>query len=209
MLVYAQDDPRIALGAQPELDRDAALQFARTLFPSDKLELLGETDLWSTCPPRNEIHVGQFPRIAVVAAKEFGIDHPSRLPRQFLEAIPARNIYLHAMHSVVDRFAYAHWVDARLVRSLSVSPDSGVLEDIGARLPFEEPYWSGQHPVIVDERSREAYPLPFHPLDLGDAAMFALFGYRLEGFTEPAQVTPESIRLLRLGRSGTRWKFWR
>ena len=37
------------------------------------------------------------------------------------------------MHSVVDWFAYARWVNGTLVRSLSLSPDSGVF-----RLVHEE-----------------------------------------------------------------------
>jgi hypothetical protein len=58
------------------------------------------------------------------------------------------------MHSVVDWFAFAVWQDGRLKRSLSLSPDSGVLEDIGAKLPFEEPYWSGKHPAVNPRRRR-------------------------------------------------------
>ena len=49
------------------------------------------------------------------------------------------------MHSVVDWLAFAKWKNGELVRSLSLSPDSGILEDIGLRLPFEEPFWSSKH----------------------------------------------------------------
>jgi hypothetical protein len=49
-------------------------------------------------------------------------------------------VYLRAMHSVVDWFAYAQSINGKFARSLSLSPDSGVLEDIGQRLPFEEPF---------------------------------------------------------------------
>ena len=31
-----------------------------------------------------------------------------------------------------------------------LSPDGGILEDIGERLPFEEPFWSGHHPATVE-----------------------------------------------------------
>jgi hypothetical protein len=84
------------------------------------------------------------------------------------------------MHSVVDWFAFAHWNNGRLVRSLSLSPDSGILEDIGLKLAFEEPYWSGQHPAGDDED--DEYPLPFHPLDLGEAALSEFFGGQIDGF---------------------------
>jgi hypothetical protein len=55
------------------------------------------------------------------------------------------------MHSVVDWFAYAIWANGKLLRSLSLSPVSGILENIGQRLPFEEPYWSGEHPAVDTE----------------------------------------------------------
>ncbi len=114
-------------------------------------------------------------------------------------------MYLHAMHSVVDWFAYAQWTNGELVRSLSVSPDNGVIEEIGQRLPFEEPFWSGQQPATDDA---EGYPLPFHPLELGEAALKELFGYQLEGFIEPGLLEPESIPLIKYKRSSTWWKFW-
>lgn len=130
---------------------------------------------------------------------------PSRLPPRFVAAGAGKTITLHAMHSVVDWFAYARWTNGALTRSLSLSPDGGILEDIGQRLPFEEPYWSGQH--RLDDAGDE-YPLPFHPLELGEAALRELFGYQLEGYLDPAQLDPEQIPLLRYKRSRSRWTFW-
>jgi hypothetical protein len=92
-----------------------------------------------------------------------------------------RRICLHAMHSVVDWLAFAVWEDGELVRSLSVSPDDGVLEDIGERLPFETPYWDGRFP-LGDDDDNEPYPLPFHPLEMGERTMRELFGFHAEGF---------------------------
>ena len=120
-----------------------------------------------------------------------------------------RTLYLHAMHSVVDFFAYAVWRDGKLERALSLSPDSGIIEDIGTRLPFEEPYWAGGHPAIDPSEVDEIdYPFPFHPLELGEAALGALFGYHLEGPIDESLIKPESIPLARFKRSKSRWKFW-
>lgn len=209
MLVYAERDPREALGASPQLDPKATRKLASTLFPRDTLELVGEGDLSYTCPPDDEIHIGHFPGVSVVAAKEFGIDYPSKLPEHFIARGPGAFVYLHAMHSVVDWFAYAHWRGGTLIRSLSLSPDSGVLEDLGQRQSFEEPYWSGQHPAVDPEEDEDAYPFPFHPLELGEAALAALFGYQLEGFIDNTLLEPDSIPLLRFKRSHSKWKFWR
>ena len=208
MLVYAEGDASAALKAKPRLDRDATLRLAATLFPDEKLEEVGAGNLASTNPPDDEIYIGCFPEVAVVAASEFGNDYPSKLFPRFLGAAPFPRIYLHAMHSVVDWFAYAHWSNGTLVRALSLSPDSGVLEDIGRRLPFEEPFWSGLHPAVDPSEGADDYPFPLHPLDLGEAALRALFGYCLEGPAGPTSLEPESIVLLRLKRSRSRWKFW-
>jgi hypothetical protein len=52
-----------------------------------------------------------------------------------------RTLYPHAVHSVVDFFAYATWEpDGTLRRWFSLSPDSGVISDVGTPLPFEEKY---------------------------------------------------------------------
>jgi hypothetical protein len=209
MLVYAEASARKALMAGPKLDRRATEQLAANLFPREKLEVLGESDLSFTCPPDDEVHIGCFPGVAVVAAKEFGIDYPSRLPKEFLRAGGTGNIYLHAMHSVVDWFAYAQWTNGELRRSVSLSPDSGILEDIGQRLPFEEPYWAGAYPAVDDEEAENEYPFPFHPLELGEAALSELFGYVLEGFSDSELLDPETIPLLRYKRLRSRWWFRR
>ena len=207
MLVYADSDAGKALKANPSLDREATLQLAHKLFSNEQLQPLGDCDLSYTCPPDDELHIGCFAGVSVIAAKEFGIDYPSTLPRAFIEAGGSGKIYLHAMHSVVDWFAYAQWTNGRLVRSLSLSPDNGIIENIGDRLAFEEPFWLGEHPA-VGEDEEEDHPFPFHPLDLGEAALKEFCGYQLEGPLDPGLLEPASVPLLRYKRSRSWWKLW-
>jgi hypothetical protein len=209
MLVYATESPRRALGANPVLDRAATLQLAGRLFSGDNPEEIGAGDLSCTCPPDDEIHIGCFPGVSIVAAKEFGIDNPSKLSARFVDAGRTGTIHLHAMHSVVDWFAYAQWIDGKLRRSLSLSPDHGIMEDVGPRLPFEEPYWSGAHPPFDEGEDQGSYPFPFHPLELGEAALGELFGYQLEGSVGQALLEPETVPLIRYRRTRSRWKFWK
>jgi hypothetical protein len=68
----------------------------------------------------------------------------------------------------------------RLRRSLSLSPDSGIIENVGEPLPFEQPYWAGERPVDTDEPD-QPYPLPFHPLEMAEDALRNLFGFNYEG----------------------------
>jgi hypothetical protein len=206
MIVYAESDAREALRAQPALDREATAALAAALFPGEKLQPLDDGDLSYTSPDGDDICIGVFPGVSVVAAKEFGGDYPSKLPARFIEAGGRGTVTLHAMHSVVDWFAYARWTNGQLIRSLSLSPDSGILEDIGQRLPFEEPYWSGAHPAV---EAGEEYAFPFHPLDLGEAALAALFGYHLEGPIDRSLLEAETIPLARYKRARSFLKFWR
>ena len=208
MLVYSAGSAREALSRRPPLDRGATARLAATLFPGEKLEPQDDGDLSSTCPGDHDICVGSFDGVSVVAAREFGGDYPSKLPQHFIAAGGTGTVTLHSMHSVVDWFAYARWENGTLVRSLSLSPDSGILEDTGARLAFEEPYWNGLHPAVEEGEDPAAYPFPFHPLDLGEAALGALFGYHLEGPVDPSLIEPETIPLARYKRARSRWKFW-
>src|SRR5262249_25830696 len=137
MLVYANDNARVALRTSPQLDREATSKLASTLFPKERLEPLSDGDLSYTSPPDDELFIGCFPGVSIVAAKEFALDYPSKLPPRFVEPGAVGTITLHAMHSVVDWFAFAQWSKGKLIRSLSLSPDSGVLEDVGAKLRFE------------------------------------------------------------------------
>lgn len=215
MLVGSDGDAREILKSKPKLDREATAALAARLFPGEKLELIGEETLSYTNPPDDELFIAAFPGLSIVAAIEFGIDYPSQLPASFLDQAVGRTIHLHAMHSVVDWFAFAVWQDGKLRRALSLSPDSGILEDIGERLPFEAPFWEGQNPVfdppgegpspadldpVVVEEPEDEYPFPFHPLELGEAALLDFFGYQLEGTIDPSWLDPEDIPLLKYRR---------
>ncbi len=212
MLVYAQHNALDALAARPNLDREATQRMVATLFPNQKLEPLGDTSLAHTYPPTDEIYAGHYADIAIVAAREFGVDYPSRIPQSFVTNGPWGLVYLHAMHSGVDWFAFTLWNDGKLLRSLSLSPDSGLMEDLGARQAFEEPFWTGQHPVFeAGDDKGQGYPLPFHPLELAEATLAVLFGFQLEVPLDlPQLVDPEKIVLMRFKRvRKSKWMFWR
>jgi hypothetical protein len=105
---------------------------------------------------------------------------------------------MHAMHSVVDWTCFAVWEDGTLVRSLSLSPDGGIEENIGEPYDFELPYWAGAHPVepVPGWPDQGPYPLPFHPLELGEEALRALFGFVVEGYPDPDDVDASDVPML-------------
>lgn len=61
-----------------------------------------------------------------------------------------------------------------------------------------------------ERRSRrdDTYPLVFHPLDLAEAALAALFGYQLEGMIDEQLLDPETVPLMRFKRARPFWKIW-
>ena len=74
-------------------------------------------------------------------------------------------------------------------------------------MQFELPYWEGEHPAVQPEDNQEDYPLPFHPLELGEAALAEFFGYQLEGDVNQNYLDPKDIRLMCFKRSRW-WKLW-
>ena len=208
MLVYADGNVADVLKTNPPLDREASAALARRLFPSEKLEPLENGSLLFTSPPDDEIVVGCFPGVSIIAAKEFAIE-PADLPSNFLAEAAGRDMYLHCMHSVVDMIVFGVWTNGKLRRSLFAAPDSG-MNEFGPRLPFEEPYWAGEHPVDDGDEAFE-YPFPFHTLELGESALLEFFGYQLEGTSwDGPGFDPETIPLLRFKRIQDKpwWKFW-
>jgi len=186
MLMYADPatDIRTTLQAKPALDRAATAAFVADLHRGRKLKEIADGSLLETANPADGlVYAGCFPGLTILCSGEVGIDYPSRLDRRFLEAARGRAVTLHAMHSVVDWFAYAIWKDGELARALSLSPDSGILENIGEPLPFEAPYWRGEH-ALETEPGEDPYALPFHPLELAEDALRALFGFNYEGYEQ-------------------------
>ncbi|GGP87358.1 DUF6928 family protein [Streptomyces sindenensis] len=158
-----------------------------------KGDVLGE----STYPPERLTYVASFPGVDLVCDRRLMFDRPSELPADLLGAAAGRRVILHAIHSVSDWLAFAVWQEGRLRRSLSLSPDGGIVENIGDPSPFEMPYWAGDRPVEFDPAwDEEPYALPFHPLELGNEALRALFGFLLKGRPSPEDVGPDEVPLL-------------
>jgi hypothetical protein len=216
LLAQVEGDARQILSSSPALDEDATARLVAALFPGAAFGPPQDADLSYTYVRDGTVVAGCWPGLRIVATAEVALDKPSQLPPKYIAA--RGKTVVHAMHSVVDWFACAVWEDGVLRRSLSVAPDEGVLEDIGPRMAFEVPYWEGAHPAVDPEDGPDDYPLPFHPLELGEAALREFFGFQLEGYVDPALLEAEHIRMLRFEPVGAArrpaqarnpwWKFW-
>ncbi|MEV6289261.1 hypothetical protein AB0M41_02230 [Streptomyces sp. NPDC051896] len=199
LLVYADGDVPDLLRQVDAADLDRTTAMMRRLYPGWEIEECGGSNLWDgVYPPKGTTYAASWPGVDVIGDQRVMIDAPSELPEHLVAASAGRRLVLHAMHSVVDWLAFAVWEDGRLVRSLSLSPDSGIIENIGEPLPFELPYWAGDRPADVvpwPDEDEEPYALPFHPLELGEDALRALCGFIQEGRPQPDDVAAEAIEM--------------
>ena len=216
-ICYADTDVGSVLAGRPELDRTATSELVRRLFPDRTVvETEDGTLAENANPAEEEVFAAVWPGATIVCTSRAAVDRPSQVAAQFLKEGVGRTVYVHAMHSVVDWFAYARWEpDGSLRRALSVNADDQVIEDVGPRLPHEEPFWRGDFPATEDD---EEYPLPFHPLELSEATLEAVFGFVFEGHSgmqddaglvDPFDVALASYRVVAREQSRRRRLFGR
>src|SRR3954471_20139179 len=152
---------------------------------------------WVAGPPTT-LDSGVYPQDAVTALRVPGMDivgadavlgWVDRVPPHVAASVGNRRLVILQMHSVNDSLGYIVWQAGRRLRALGMDPDAGVFLDEGEPTPPEEPFWAGRHPV------GDGYPLPFHPLDLGEELLRAELGFVLEGRPAPDDVEPFDIAM--------------
>ncbi|EWM16316.1 hypothetical protein KUTG_06620 [Kutzneria sp. 744] len=197
-MAFADGDVRPALTTGARSTQAAAEDLVRRVFPGYSTESIGEGSLFEhEYPPDDVTYATTLPGVRLLCDRRLVRDRPSELLERLHELGAGRRIIMHGMHSVVDWLGFAVWEDGALIRSLSLSPDSGIQENIGEPFDFELPYWAGEHPVepAPGWPDRGPYPLPFHPLELGELALRALFGFVIEGYPDPHDIDTESVPL--------------
>jgi hypothetical protein len=207
MIVYSNGDIPNIWQKNLSPRKENLKNILHSLFPKENFSDAELGSLYFTCPGKGEVCIADLGEMLIVSTDEVAIDYPSKIPEKFIDHSNYKYIYLFAMHSVVDWFAFAIWENKKLIRSLSLSPDSGILEDIGNKLPFELDYWQGKLRAI-DPDDTDDYPLPFHPLDFGECTLLNLMGYQFEGDESLNKVDPEAIEISCFKRVNHWWKFW-
>lgn len=206
---YYNHDPKDVLAQRTELDREASISLAKKLFSDASLQKQEDGSLGFLNPDRHEVFVGVYGDLKIIAHEGFSGDFPSRTDGDWLIPELGSTTYVHATHSTVDWCAFALWQKGSLVRALSVSPDGGIQEDIGNKLSFEEPFWDGSISLDDEFEDDEPYPLPFHPLELSEAALLGMLGFQFEGHPDDWVCDPMDIPILRFKISKKAWwKFW-
>ncbi|WP_232251236.1 DUF6928 family protein [Actinoalloteichus sp. GBA129-24] len=186
---YAKEAFRVPF---PKIDASRAKSLAETVLggPVREAEPLSlDLAVW---PDEGVVCVASFAGLDVIFSRALVRSRPSLLAGTISPLAQKGNAYVVFMHSAEDWAAFATWSDGDLVRALSVSPADGIIEDVGDRLSFESPFWNGERQLLhgVD------YPLPFHPVDLGNEALREFFGFVLEGREDPFCFDPEEVEIL-------------
>jgi hypothetical protein len=195
LLAFTDDDLPPALWGATRSEPAEVIELVRELHPGYEVTPLGDGSLGDDVyPPDDTSYATVLAGAELFCDRRLVYDRPSQLPARLLRAGADRRIIMHGMHSASDSLCFAVWENGDLVRSLSLSPDGGIAEDIGDPYEFELPYWAGRHPV-EPMFSQDPYPLPFHPLELGEDALRALFGFILEGHPHPDDVDPFGVHL--------------
>jgi hypothetical protein len=132
LLTFADSDVPNALRRAAGSDPGDSAGLVQRVHPGHVVERIEDGFLGDgTYPPDDVIYAATMGGVDILCDQRFMIEYPSRLPVHLVDFAAGRQIILHAMHSVVDWLAFAVWRDGRLIRSLSLSPDSGIVESIG------------------------------------------------------------------------------
>lgn len=198
LLAFSHGDIREALREANRAPRPDVEALVHRLHPGYVVASAGDGALYEDTYPAEDItYATLLDGVELYCDRRFMFDRPSELPNHLREAGEGRRTVLHGMHSGSDWLGFAVWEDGTLIRSLSLSPADGIMESIGEPYHFELPFWAGEHPVtgLLQRENDEPYPFPFHPLELGDAALRALFGFAVEGRVVPGDVDAEAVPL--------------
>lgn len=201
LLMYADGDiPGLLRHAEaPDPDRTSAL--VRRSYPDAAIERWQGSTLYNgVYPPPGRAYAGSWPGLDVLADRRLMIDSPSQLP-EHLVAAGAGRLPRTARHAQRGRLARLRRVGGRPPAPLPEpvprqrrdrehrhpAPLRTALLGLADR-PADVIPWPGEE--------QDPYPLPFHPLELGEVALRSLCGFIQEGYPEPDDVDAEAISLL-------------
>jgi len=181
----------------------AALAAADELFPGRIGAALGTSTLEQQLYPRHSLWLATAGTTVLVSSARL-----SDAVHLALRAARGRRDSYVMMHSVSDSVVFSTSSgddDDPLARRVELHGEMDLEEAeafaFGPELPCEHPFWAGERFVGFGPGDRpEPEELPFHPLDLGEEVLRALFGFTDEGDRLPGDLDPEDVVMY-----GFRW----
>lgn len=185
LIALSADVPRLSITTGSEAGRAAAEAAVAEIFPGRTLTFRETSNIYDASHPGDDtVGVSTYGDTIVLGGAwvlDTGRD-------EVLAATGGRQVWEVAIHSVVD-LCHIEVRDAqgqivrRLDRYVDMTPEEVGPNTLGEPLPFEAPYWAGQHADVYDETpgASDDDATPFHPLEMGEAAMGWIFGVYGEG----------------------------
>ena len=133
LVAQVQGDARGILSGYPDMQESTTTNFVASLFPDARFGAPQATDLSHTYLSDKSVIAGCTPGLGIVVSAEVAMDRPSELPRKFIAE--KGTTILHAMHSVVDWFAFAVWGQRRHAAFMAGGYRSGSGQIRGTRRP--------------------------------------------------------------------------
>ncbi|GIG88674.1 DUF6928 family protein [Plantactinospora endophytica] len=187
ILAYIDGNAGQQLGRSERLTVEVARQLVNRIHPDRPAEQLPDATLADEVWPSDDhTYVAAFAGVYLVCDQRFAVERPSQLAPHLFDLAAGRRVLLHTMHSGSDALAIGVWEAGQLRRALGVRSGT-VVENVGPLLPFEAPYWRHH------DADGETTSVPIRPLDLGEAALRAWFGFALEGEISRNQIDPDDI----------------
>lgn len=168
--------PRDDLVVHPIGSVEASRRAAESVLPGMVGDRVADGSLADDCYPRSRVYAGTFGDTWIVAS-----DHDSLLQWQPISADHGRNAFRVFMHSVVSMAGFTYWGKDGSFREFMGSWEDGAPVNGGDNLPFEESYWAGEQDEYGEAQELHGSDMPFNPMDLGEEALRAFFGFVGEG----------------------------
>ncbi|AZQ32128.1 hypothetical protein EJ357_47570 [Streptomyces cyaneochromogenes] len=184
VLAFAHQTPREVLHSELVDDAVSSRRLVERILPDQGMEPVGPVTLDEALWPLPGIAcAGSFEGLELITSQDLRERRPSDLTDDIHRWGDDRSAFAVFMDSIVGWAAFAMWDHGRLRRSVSISHEEGIIEDEGVRFTFEQTYW---------DRSLSSR-LGFHPIELGNEALRAFFGFVLEGRWDQHCIDPEEI----------------
>lgn len=162
---------------------DDSRRAAESVLPGLIGDQIGDGNLGDDCYPQMRVYVGTFGDTWIVASA-----HDSLLDWSPRPAERGRNAFRVFMHSVVTMAGFTYWGADGSRREFVGSWEDGAPVNVGDPLPFEHSFWAGEQDPDGEANAIHGSDMPFNPMDLGEEALRAFFGFVGEGVPTPTDL---------------------
>lgn len=195
ILAFATGLPRTEVGSARVGTAAAAKDIAQQLFPGRIGAGLPPADLLTASyPVYGQIYASTFGGTTLICGQD--LIELADLAAAVSGITDGRNAYRLQINDAVDSMALEIVApDGNSVREVMLIAEEGVIFDIGPRLDFERPFWSGARDQNGVYAALNGSEMPFDAIEFGEAALRMLFGFVIDNDPLPDDLDARRIQL--------------